>query len=320
MSPGGDRKSPDTVIYESRRSQNVLCVIEAKRPYYDALDYDNLIKPAWEKANHRRARYFATTNFQELIWFNTEKVNAQRPLEEQVVDKYHLSEIEDLDLIEATRYKQSITEQLKIFLTKLYAVHTGREPEPKQAVDEFLVYRLHDKIRRLARYYATIIEDRCHKDEAFSAELSRWFNDQGWSFAWQPQGFDKAARQAAYLLVNKILFYNLLQAKRPERLDPLQVPDGLTKGAQLRKILQSFFDEVLQIDYETIYTTDFIDNIAFPEQKEVVAEVRELISILHEYDFSKLGYEIIGNIFQKLIPRRNSTSWDSISPTPTWLT
>jgi hypothetical protein len=121
-------------------------------------------------------------------------------------------------------------------------------------------------------------------------------------------------------LVNKILFYNLLQAKRPERLDPLQVPDGLTKGAQLRKILQSFFDEVLQIDYETIYTTDFIDAIAFPEQKEVVAEVRELISILREYDFSKLGYEIIGNIFQKLIPRRNGTSWDSISPTPTWLT
>jgi len=300
---GADRKSPDTVIYESRRSQNVLCVIEAKRPYYDALDYENLIKPAWEKANHRRARYFATTNFQELIWFNTEKVNAQRPLEEQVVDKYHLSEIEDLGLIEETRYKQSITEQLKIFLTKLYAVHTGREPEPKQAVDEFLVYRLHDKIRRLARYYATIIEDRCHKDEAFSAELSRWFNDQGWSFAWQPQDFDKAARQAAYLLVNKILFYNLLQAKRPERLDPLQVPAGLTKGAQLRKILQSFFDEVLKIDYETIYTTDFIDAIAFPEQKEVVAEVKELVSILHEYDFSKLGYEIIGNIFQKLIPQ-----------------
>jgi len=300
---GTDRKSPDTVIYESRRSQNVLCVIEAKPPYYDVLDYEQLKKPAWDKANNRRARYFATTNFQELIWFSTEKANALRPAEEQVVDKYHLSELEDLNLIEETRYKENIIKQLERFLTKLYAVYTNKEPEPKQAIDEFLIYRLHDKIRRLARYYASIIEDQCHQDKAFSAKLSKWFNDQGWSFAWQSQDFGKAARQTAYLLVNKILFYDLLQAKRPEKLDPLQIPQGLTKGAQLQKILQSFFDEVLDIDYETIYTTDFIDTIAFPDQKEVVAEVKELISILQEYDFSKLGYDIIGGIFQKLIPQ-----------------
>ncbi len=159
------------------------------------------------------------------------------------------------------------------------------------------------KSKKLARYYAAIIEDQCHKDKAFSAKLSRWFNDQGWSFAWQPQDFDKAARQTAYLLVNKILFYNLLQVKRPEKLDPLQIPEGLTKGSQLQKILQSFFDEVLKIDYETIYTTDFIDTIAFPDQKEVVTEIKELVSILQEYDFSKLGYDIIGGIFQKLIPQ-----------------
>jgi hypothetical protein len=176
---GADRKSPDTVIYESRRSQNVLCVIEAKPPYYDVLDYEQLKKPAWEKANNRRARYFATTNFQELIWFNTEKTNAQKPVEEQVVDKYHLSELADLDLIEDAKYKDSIIRELESFLPKLYAVHTGKEPEPKQAIDEFLIYRLHDKIKRLARYYASIIEDQCHKDKAFSSKLSKWFNDQG---------------------------------------------------------------------------------------------------------------------------------------------
>ena len=301
---GADRKSPDTVIYESRRSQNVLCVIEAKPPYYDVLDYEQLKKPAWDKANNRRARYFATTNFQELIWFNTEKANALRPAEEQVVNKYHLSELEDLNLIEEPRYRDSIVRELERFLTKLYAVHTGREPEPKQAIDEWLIYLLHDKVKRLSRYYAPLIEDQCHKDKAFSTKLGKWFNGQGWSFGWSRQDFDKAARQTAYLLVNKILFYDLLQAKRPEKLDPLQIPQSLTKGAQLQKILQSFFDEIIiNIDYETIYTTDFIDTIAFPDEKEVVAEVKELVSILQEYDFSKLGYEIIGGIFQKLIPQ-----------------
>ena len=297
-----DGKSPDMVIYESRRSQNVLCVIEAKRPYFDVFDHEQLKKPAWDKANTRHAKYFATTNFKELIWFNTEKVNAIKPDVEQIVNKYHLSEIEDVDLIEETRYKENILRQLEIFLTQLYAVHTGKEPGPKLAIDELLVYRIHDKITRLARYYTSIIEDRCHKDTEFASQLGKWFVEQGWDFAMQPKDFDKTARQTAYLLANKILFYEALQAKRPSELDALQIPEGLTKGAALQSVLQAYFNQVLKIDYETIYTTDFIDAIAFPEVREVVKEIRELVDILRHYDFSKLGYDIIGRIFEKLIP------------------
>ncbi len=301
---GADRKSPDIVIYESRRSQNILCVIEAKLPSFDVFDEPELKRPAWEKANTRRARYFATTNFQELIWFNTERVNALRPLEEQIVDKYRLSELENLEQLEDTRYKESTIRQLEAFLTKLYLVSTGKETEPKQAIDELLIYRLHIKIDRLAKYYTGIIEDRWHKDTDFATKLGKWFNEQGWNFAWQPQDFDKAARQTAYLLVNKILFYNLLQAKRPQELDPLEIPQGLTKGAMLQAHLQNYFNQVLKIDYDTIYTTDFIDALAFPEEEGVVKEIKELVSVLHQYDFSKLGYEIIGGIFQKLIPQQ----------------
>ena len=300
---GADRKSPDIIICESRRSQDVLCVIEAKHPYFDVFDYENLRKPAWEKANVRKAKYFATTNFKELIWFNTQKVNEQRNEEEQVVDKYPLAEIENLDLIEETRYKEAIIQQLEIFLARLYAVHSGREAEPKLPTDEFLIYRLHSKIERLSKYYTEIIYNRYHKDNAFAKELGRWFISQGWSFApWQPRDFDKAARQTAYLLVNKILFYNVLQSKRPGELPQLKIPEGLLKGAQLQKILQSFFDEVLKVDYQTIYTADFIDNVAFLDDKEVIKEIEDLVNVLRQYDFSKLG-DIIGPIFERLIPQ-----------------
>jgi type I restriction enzyme M protein len=300
---GADRKMPDTVIYESGRSKNVLCVIEAKPPYYDVFNYEELKKPAWEKANERKAKYFATTNFKRLIWFNTEKVNSLKPEEEQIIGKYSLSELESLDDIEQTRYSEPIKRGLEEYLIKLYSVHTGKEPEPKQAIDDFLIFRLQEKIRVLSTYYRTIIDDQCHKDNFFAKKLTNWFVDQGWSFAWQPQDFDKAARQTAYLLVNKILFYNLLQAKRPHELDPLEIPEGLTKGAMLQTNLQSYFNEVLKIDYETIYTTDFIDTIAFPEVKEVVKEIKELVNVLKRYDFSKIGYDIIGRIFEHLIPQ-----------------
>ncbi len=59
----------------------------------------------------------------------------------------------------------------------------------------------------------------------------------------------------------------------------------------------------MEIDYETIFTADFIDEIAFPDSEDVVREIRELIDVLGKYDFSKLGFDIIGRIFERLIPQ-----------------
>lgn len=299
---GADKKLPDLVIYESRRSQNVLCVIEAKPPYFDVYDEKELKKPAWEKANQRKAKYFSTTNFKELVWYNTEKVNAQKPEEEQIVEKYPLSELEDIDQIEETRYAIPIKWGLEAFLTKLYAVYNQIEPEPKQAIDSWLIYRLQREIKILSTYYRRIVYDQCHKNPKFAIKIKHWFREQSWSFTRQDSDFDKVARQTAYLLVNKILFYNVLQAKRPSELDPLEIPESLTKGAVLQTTLQGYFKQVLKIDYETIYTTDFIDTMVFPDSKEVVKEVRRLVNILKQYDFSTLGYDIIGRIFESLIP------------------
>jgi type I restriction enzyme M protein len=299
----GDRKRVDIILFESPTSQNVICIIETKQPYFDPFDEEELKEPARKKATKRGAKYFATSNFQHLIWFDTERVNSLRPLEEQIWDKYFLSQIENLDLIEEPRYKNSIISGLERFLTDLYEIHSGKKVKPKQAIDELLIYRLQDKIRRLSKYYTVIIDNRCHKDNTFARELGKWFISQGWSFAWQPQDFDKAARQTAYLLVNKILFYNVLQTKRPHQLDPLEVPASLTKGSILKSTLQGYFKDVLKIDYETIYTTDFIDTIAFPDEEGVVKEIRELVNTLRQYDFSRLGYDVIGRVFEKLIPQ-----------------
>ncbi len=298
-----DRKMPDLIINESRRSQQALCVIEAKPPYFDVFDEDGLKEPARRKATHRKARYFATTNFKKLILYNTEKANALKPEEEQIVEKYHLSTIEDLNDIEHIRYRDFTKEALGNFLVRLYNLNIGKESEPKQPIDELLIFRIHEKIRILANFYSDIIENNCHKDTEFAKELKKWFFDQGWSFAWQSHDFDKAARQTAYLLVNKILFYNLLQIKRPDELDPLEIPESLTKGEMLQSYLQAYFKMVLKIDYETIYTTDFIDVIAFPDIREVVGEIKKLINILKKYDFSKLGFDVIGRIFERLIPQ-----------------
>lgn len=300
---GEDRKMPDAVIFESPRSNKVVCVIEAKPPQCDVFNETELKEPARQKAVSRKAPYFALTNFKKLVWYNTQKVNEQRPEEEQIIHIFTLSELESMNDIERTRYSEPIKKKLEEFLIKLSNVYSGKEHEPKLAIDELLIYRIQEKISVLTRYYRGIIEDQCHKDAIFAKQLKKWFLDQGWSFAWQPQDFDKAARQTAYLLVNKILFYDLLHAKRPKDLDPLYIPVTTSKGSLLKSILQGYFNLVLDIDYETIYTADFIDSLAFPNSEEVVEEIGEFTNLLFRYDFSKLGYEVIGRIFERLIPQ-----------------
>jgi type I restriction enzyme M protein len=299
---GADRKMPDLVIYESRRSQKVLCLIEAKPPYFDVFEETELKEPARRKASRRKAKYFGVLNFTKLIWYDTAKVNELRPEEEQIVDNYTLSELQDLNDLEQIRHAEPLKQRLEVFLKTLYAVHTGTQAEPKHALDEWLIFRLHEKIRVLSFYYRRVIEGRTKTDRDFARKLRLWFADQNWSFAALPDDFDKAARQTAYLLVNKILFYEVLQAKRPAELDPLELPKGLTKGGVLQATLQGYFNHVLRIDYETIFTTDFIDDLAFPNAKEVVREIKELVVALSRYDFSKLGYDVIGRIFERLIP------------------
>lgn len=200
-----DDKYPDIVLYESHQRNKVILVAEFKRPYVDPFNEKELKEPAWEKANKRKAKYFATSNFQWLIWFDTEKANRMESEESQIVDKFPLSSIEDLDEIEDVRFKNSILKGIEKFLEELVEVHTGVKPKPLLPIDEFLVFRLQEKIYRLARYYKPIIRDKAHKDSAFSKKFKKWFLEQQWSFTFSDSDFEKVARQAAYLLINKIL-------------------------------------------------------------------------------------------------------------------
>ena len=299
---GDDQKSPDIVIRKTRRSTKTFCLVEAKLPQYNIWD-ESLKEIARQKAVKRQAPFFCVTNFRTLLWFDTEKVNAAAPLEEQLCARTNLSDIRDLDELELAKYSTPIKRELEAFLRKLASIASGHDQRPRIAVDELLIIRLHDSIKTLSGYYKTIIEDRCKQDPPFAKDLKKWFINQQWTFAWQTQDYDKAARQAAYLLVNKILFYNVLQGKRPSELDPLEIPRSLTKGDALQKHLQIYFEQVLKIDYETVFSADFIDDVAFPNAPEVVEEIKEFVNILQRYNFATFGYDIIGRIFERLIPR-----------------
>ncbi len=301
---GPDGKSPDLVIYENPGGSQVLLLGEFKQPYYDAFDEVELKTPARDKANRRKAPYFLTSNFRQLVWYSTQRANEMAPDEQQLMAApYDLSTLESLDLLEEPRVSSAIRRELERFLDDLVAVHYGKRPVPKLPLDSYLVARIHVLVDQLARRYHGVVAERAHKDRPFEKSLAAWFQDQMWSYTRSEADYAKVARQAAYLLVNKILFYHVLQSRRPRDLDPLEIPESITRGNLLHHHVQNFFNDVMQnIDYETIYSTDFIDEIAFPRDVESVRLVRVLNELLRRHDVGKLGYDILGPIFERLIP------------------
>ncbi len=302
---GPDGKSPDLVIHESPGGNQVLLVGEFKQPYYDAFDEAALKIPAREKANRRKAPYFATSNFKHLIWYSTQRVNEMASDEQQLLaSPYELSPIESLDLLEEPRVASSIRRELERFLDDLVAVHYQKRAVPKLPLDSYLIARIHVLVNSLARRYHGVVAERAHKDRPFEKALAAWFRDQMWSYTpGSETDYAKVARQAAYLLVNKILFYHVLQSRRPRELDPLEIPEGITRGNVLQQQIQVFFNDVIRhIEYETIYSTDFIDEVAIPNDPEAVRLVRVLNDLLRRHDVGKLGYDILGPIFERLIP------------------
>lgn len=302
---GPDRKMPDLVIYKSSKSKAPLVIIEAKTPEYDAYSEEDLKAPAREKAAQRRAAYFVTTNFQTIVWWNTTKCLAPGiPEDEQIVNIYELPKIQSLTLeLETSRVAEQFKATLRTFLRELDGVTHGHLSEPRIPIDKFLVRRLQEKIRLIASSIIDGISELFDTDPGFAESLRNWFADQGWTFNESPGDFERAARQSAYLLINKIFFYNLLREKHPKELNPLHIPAGMSKPALLQKTLQAYFDEVLSIDYESIYKIEFLDTLVFTGSEETVEEIGELVDVLNRYDFSQqLGYDVIGHIFEQLIP------------------
>lgn len=294
-----NRKSPDIIIQESPGSKRVICLIELKLPSFDALGESELIEPASKKAYKVRSPYFATSNVNQLILFSTQKSRSLASLTEQIVNIYNLTNIADPSTIDRPEIRLKIQRNLEQFLVDLLETAKGKKRAPKRPIDEIFTYRLRSAINSLQVHYQELIKKKI-TDAKFARKLRKWFSEQGWDYSGQSADLERVARQAAYLLINKIVFYTALQEKF--RLDPISIPPTLTDSKILKDTLQAYFKRALDIDYETIFTTDFIDELAFPQSPDAIITLKEALEDIKRYKMSKLDYDVIGRIFERLIP------------------
>lgn len=128
---------------------------------------------------------------------------------------------------------------------------------------------------------------------------------QGWSLGGnQDELLLRAAEFTNYTVAIRLIFYEALR-KRFASLPNLAIGTHVRDGEALFGIFRAYFDEAREIthDYETVFgldPTDIGDRIPFYDNI-VVDSWRRLCDHVHVFEFSKLEYDVIGQIFETLI-------------------
>ena len=265
-----------------------FCVIEAKRepegiPSNDIDPYSqDVIEQAAGYALRLGAEYFATYNGEHLVLFRTFEKGTN--LLDRRTRAYEISDIEefaphflqqlagiDQDLIEWDPHRDA-------FVTRLKTFH--------DVIDEEFIEALNNRL-----------------DESgeFEDQFEIWVEDQGWSERYDDNPSEVKATfssQAAYVLMNKLVFYKLIENADAYVDVPVVTVEDLADGEQRR---ETFDDLIEAVDFEAVYEQDPIFD-ALPLTDIAQRQVEDLLSNLEDYNLDKFDSDVIGKIYEEIIP------------------
>jgi type I restriction-modification system DNA methylase subunit len=239
----------------------------------------NVLNQALNYAMRLGTFTFATTNGSRLALFRTPK--AGEPFR---IDTHRLLVLDPFKLEEKS------VEELLGFLAKW---HVG-VPVRLVEIDWFFISRLRSFVDFLSKSFKPVMEQLASKNatskkfEEFSRIVGRVTTEQ-------------LAREAAYMLMNKVIFYKILERHyNLPKLKPISAPDG----EYFMKFLKGYFEKAIQVtgDFEPIFITEFYDDIPLPNVDYVLDEVNSFIEEMDTYRLEEVGSDIVGYIYEELIP------------------
>ncbi len=273
------RGSADIVIYD--KNNRPVLIFELKRP--DGLRihdpyYPEVVEQGCAYASELGASYFVTSNLKHFVLWKTFQEGT--PLLERQLLHYDAT-----TPIEVT---------LKQILSDLLLVKEGKLSF--LGIDEKFVRRLRTFHEVLWPRLIYGLEEKARKDKRFKKDYIEWLFEQELTF--NKETNEKIVKQYAHLLSNKIFFYKLLEGNFSEL--PKLTKIETYEDEKFKQFLNKYFEKALEIDYEAVFSSTVIDNI--PLSSEAITLFNEFISELEKYRLSEIEYDIIGKVFESLIP------------------
>ncbi|MGB9756171.1 MAG: N-6 DNA methylase [Candidatus Bathyarchaeales archaeon] len=276
---------PDLVVEAVEKGKKIsLLVIETKRkvPFIDR-KFDpyskDVIRQASGYAVELGAPYFATCNGEVLVLFDT--FTAGVPLPQRKLKHYKVSFDEE--------FAKTLLEEVCRF-----RIGVGKWLE----LDDVFLQRLRTFHNFITPYILESLNQQLREDLKFKEEYVRWLKSQ--LFEYSPEMNERIAEQLAYMLMNRLTFYKTLetQISTIPKLTKIKTEDP--KGFSC--MLRSLFDKVYkEVDYEAIFEHHpVLDQIPF--SKKLMYALNEFIEELGTYNLAKIRSDVIGRVYEELIP------------------
>ncbi len=305
QSAGPGRKRRDLTLYGTADSPVLTGEIKLPdRPDGQSPYADPLVEDAFGKANAKGLEYFFTWNVNRFVLWKT--FEAKKPVAERDLEHFNVTSITSREELSSPSVQTEIRGFLTQFLGRYARILEGTEPIRSKPLDEKFIRVLESALELPILQTRNAIARLYFADRKFARKLDGWMRDFFQeSLSTDPESVrhrqERAARLSCYILVNKIVFQQALRRRFPS-LRKIRVPESAKTVGQLRDLFEAVFDDAKRVsrDYETVFDGDFGDTLPFLEDA-TVASWREFLREIEGFDFSKIGYDIIGHIFERLI-------------------
>jgi len=286
---------PDVLLTLDFECLRPFCGWELKTPKTNIRDKE-LLKDGVEKAQTLEAKYFVTWNMQTAIIWRTPEKTRNTVTEDYKVRGYgpdnRITSADDIRDQVKSVLMQDVCGKLLWDLTRLYKDESINLPVADTTLFVEMVGNISKKMA------GTLLRDinKARSVKEFDKRLNAWAKKQGVS-KYDQDFYHTLSQQISYRIIAKILFYLTLKRHKLE-LQDLELPRTSYKSAI--KKLRNLFQKALEVDYQAIFENDITDEIEL--SKETAQIIIELTEKLSHWSFELMPLDVVGNVFERLIP------------------
>ncbi|MFP3320915.1 MAG: N-6 DNA methylase, partial [Acidilobus sp.] len=160
-----------------------------------------------------------------------------------------------------------------------------------------------EDLRAFVDFLAPFIEQAIAEKGRFKDSITGKLEDYQKKTGYNPTP-QQLAREMAYVLLNKILFYKVLeQHYKLHHLGPLYEEGAVKTCSKYLKKLREYFGNAVDAtkDFQAVFETGIYDEVDLVENEEVLKAIDWLIRLIENYEIERLG-DVVGFIYEDLIP------------------
>ncbi|MFK5602613.1 N-6 DNA methylase [Haloferax volcanii] len=276
-------------------------VIEVKRDDIYPRDHE-VVRQARRYADDLGADFYATCNSNDLFLFH---------------DKGEI-EMQDVDFYYFNLREVQLEEAIPQFLGVVEHVHEEKAL-PDQSKRERIVGVLRSFHSSIWPTYAALAKKKYGRNEKFTQQFDEWVAENDYGGLDDEEQFEVAGKQYAYLLTNKVLFYEVVREKTKPKYDPelgdtvveIETESGFeldslhekTTLKNLEQHVQKQFETIVEeIDYEPIFDSGASLFADFPQNKKTLRTLEDFLTNIEAEDIIELDEDLLGEIYEELIP------------------